>query len=152
MEPNLSLSTLQNELHCVCARWFTFGVQLHINAGTLRRIHLEHGTDVTRCLLELLIEWLKDTPSWKDIVKALRCPAMAEYSLADRIEVQYCHGSHRLSKSEPMCSPPTWKWNVDVNSSQQVFAFPEFVGATQKREQHGYFRLQRPTSLPESGS
>ena len=107
---NLSIGTLQNELQDVCPKWFTFGIQLGIKIGTLQCIEQNWCTDVTRCLVELLIVWLKGNPSWKDIVKALRSNAMGEQSLADGIEGNYCSCDHRLSQSAPTSSPPSWKW------------------------------------------
>ena len=101
LEPSLNVSTLQNELHGVCAKWYTLGVQLHIDTGTLDRIQQDGRGDVGHCLLELLIDWCqrKGNPSWNDIVKALRSKAMGEQSLADDIEGKYC-----LSQSAPISS------------------------------------------------
>ena len=41
--------------------------------------------------LEVLHEWLKNNPSWKGVVDALRSPAVDEKSLADNIEREHCH-------------------------------------------------------------
>ena len=173
MEPILSLKILQNELHGVCAKWRTLGVQLDIDSGTLKRIEQDGRGDVAYCLLELLIEWLKDNPSWKDIVNALRSDAMGEHSRADGIDRKYCSYGQRQSQSAPTKSP-SWKWNADTisqfpstsfpqdaqlpgnrrmsissppsrnwNTKQQVF--PDLVGTSQEGD---YSRLHQSASVP----
>ena len=142
MEPNLCISTLQNELHGVGTKWFTLGVQLHIGIVTLKRIEQEWRADVTRCLLEVLIQWLKGNPSWNDIVKALRCSAMDEHSLADVIDRKYCNRDHRLSQSLPTSSPPAWNWNADSSREQSS------VGAPQKGDNSTRHPIHQSTSVP----
>ena len=163
MEPILSLKTLQNELHGVRAKWLTLGVQLDIDSGTLKRIE-QDGHDVGHCLLELLIEWRKGDPSWKNIVNALRSNAMGEQSLADDIEGKYCNC---LSQSAPTSFPALCN-----SDSFQEQSFPDFVGDPQMGEnsqhpipqtasvpaglayaqQPGYRRISMPAYLPRSGN
>ena len=146
-----SLKILQNELQGVCANWFTFGVQLEIDTGTLKRIQRDCKEDVAQCMVELLIEWRKNKPaSWKGIVEALKSRAVSETSLADYIESKYCRhhnlsglpeefGDDHSSQQGDFSTQPCYSSSVPAN----------LMHYAPKRECR---RLSEPNRLPESGN
>ena len=86
------LGLLQCELHQVSHKWYPLGVQLQIPVGTLKRIESDHR-QTTRCLLEMLTEWLNCTnppPTWNALIKALESSPVDERHLAQQLRDQYC--------------------------------------------------------------
>jgi len=123
------------------------GVQLEIAIGTLKRIKQECREDAGHCLVEVLNEWLKNNPSWKGVVDALRSPAVDEKSLADNIEREHCHH----------CSLPDLPEDVgdDIfyrkggHSTRPASVPTNFWLYVPK---HEYHRSSEPNCLPETGN
>ena len=131
------------------------GVQLEIAIGTLKRIKQECREDAGHCLVEVLHEWLKNKPSWKGVVDALRSPAVDEKSLADNIEREHCH----------CCSLPDLPEDVDDDIFYRMGAHSTRSHSTRSHysasvpanlwryvPKHEYRRLSEPNHPPESGN
>ena len=80
--------------------WENTGRGLGHEESNLRNIHTSYSTSHD-CLKEMLCRWLKGdlepgviyltwTPTWRNIVDALRSPGVAESQLADELEAKYC--------------------------------------------------------------
>ena len=86
------LHVVMEELNDIRAKWDDIGLQLHVSVGTLDAIK-EQYDDPSRCLRETLKTWLKTCPSsptWKNIVDALRSSTVGEVRLAADLEQKYC--------------------------------------------------------------
>jgi len=66
---------------------------LGIDLNQLRKIRLEFSNPQDQ-LREMLVYWLHNTidvpPSWRDLIGALRSPAVGESRLARELEYKYC--------------------------------------------------------------
>ena len=148
-EQDLNLKTLQNELHSICTKWYFLGIQLEIAIGTLKRINQECREVASHCLVEVLVEWLKNKPSWKGLVEALRSPAVDEESLADNIERERCHH----------CSLPDLPEDSDdifcrkgAHSTRSHYSASVPANLWRYVPKHEYRRLSEPNHPPESGN
>ena len=85
------LSVVIKELNNTRAKWYDIGLQLCMNVDTLDAIQ-EQYDDPSHCLRETLTTWLKTCPSptWKNIVYALRSITIGEVRLAADLEQKYC--------------------------------------------------------------
>ena len=95
--PNLdSLPDLQDELYDIRGKWYNIGVQIGIDTGTLQTIKNDFG-DSGDALRELLTHWLKRTPTWEALFKALRSRPVDGATIADilqrKMEEKLFHGS-----------------------------------------------------------
>ena len=86
------LKSLHCELHPVCDKWFSLGVQLQVPIETLKCIRREN-LPMTEHLLEMLTVWLKCTnppPTWNILTEALESPPVGERLLAQQLRDKYC--------------------------------------------------------------
>ena len=86
------LKSLHCELHPVCDKWFSLGVQLQVPIETLKCIRREN-LPMTEQLLEMLTVWLKCTnppPTWNILTEALESPPVGESLLARQLRDKYC--------------------------------------------------------------
>ena len=86
------LKSLHCELHPVCDKWFSLGVQLQVPIETLKSIRREN-LPMTERLLEMLTVWLKCTnppPTWNILTEALESPPVGERLLAQQLRDKYC--------------------------------------------------------------
>ena len=85
------LHVVMEELNDARAKWYDIALQLCMNVGTLDAIQ-EQYDDPSHCLRETLTTWLKTCPSptWKNIVYALRSSTIGEVRLAADLEQKYC--------------------------------------------------------------
>jgi len=147
-EQDLSLKTLQNQLHSICTKWFILGVQLEIAFGTLKRINQECREDAGQCLVELLHEWLKNKPCWKDLVDALRSPAVNEKSLAENIGREHCPYRSLTDLHEDVGD------GLEDHSTRSPYSASAPAKWQRYVSKHGYRRLSElnhlPDHLPES--
>ena len=86
------LKSLHCELHPVCDKWLSLGVQLQVPIDTLMCIEAEHN-QMSRRLLEMLTVWLKCInlpPTWNILTEALESPSVGERLLAQQLRDKYC--------------------------------------------------------------
>lgn len=67
--------------------WFNFGVDLGISVPRLKEFKDDKGVD--QCFIEMLRKWLTTTPTWNDLVEALK--RLGNSRLANQIENEYIH-------------------------------------------------------------
>ena len=80
---------LLNKLKPVTAGWHSFGIQLGVDPNKLSELEC-HVRNVKRYLTDMLAHWLNDhEPTVKDLLDALRSPAMMEKRLAAKLEEKY---------------------------------------------------------------
>lgn len=149
-EQDLSLRTLQNELHSICTKWYFLGIQLEIAIGTLKGIKQECREVAGLCLVEVLNEWLKNKPSWKGLVEALRSPAVSETSLAHYIASKYCH--HCSLPDLPEDVGDDIFYRKGAHSTQSHYSASVPANLWRYVPKHEYRRLSEPNHLPESGN
>ena len=86
------LKSLHCELHPVCDKWFSLGVQLQVPIEILKCIRREN-LPMTERLLEMLTVWLKCTnppPIWNILTEALESRPVGERLLAQQLRDKYC--------------------------------------------------------------
>ena len=86
------LKSLHCELHPVCDKWFSLGVQLQVPIETLKSIRREN-LPMTEQFLEMLTVWLKCTnppPTWNTLTEALESPPVGERLLAQQLRDKCC--------------------------------------------------------------
>ena len=82
---------LLNKLKPLTAGWHSFGIQLGVDPNKLSELEC-HVRNVKRYLTDMLVHWLNDhepAPTVKDLLDALRSPAMMERRLAAKLEEKY---------------------------------------------------------------
>ena len=85
------LKDLLNELDEVKTKWRAIGRQLEVPESTLETIEKENKDDIGEALAKMLHAWeQKKTPSWKEIIMALRTRSVKKYRLADNLERTKC--------------------------------------------------------------
>lgn len=86
------------ELVNVAPKWKEVGEALRLNPDLLCTIGADHSNNVTSCLDEVLMQWLKKNynvshfgpPSWKLLVAAVAHPAGGNnYALAEKIAANH---------------------------------------------------------------
>ena len=91
---------LLNTLLPKSARWKLIGIQLGLSPDDLDIIEA-NCVDVEERLMKVLQKWFKSNPNptWKDIITALKTPALGELKLAQEIEEKFVIpiGSGKLS-------------------------------------------------------
>ena len=123
------LKSLHCELHPVCDKWFSLGVQLQVPIESLRSIQREN-LPMTERLLEMLTVWLKFTnppPTWNILTEALESPPVGERLLAQHVRNKYCPQVTHATVDEAEAFPPLQetdskpKSNVlDINLSATI--------------------------------
>ena len=77
----------------VNTQWRRLGLALGLRLPTLTGIEATHPTNLEHCKEEMLIKWLEKvdgcSPSWNELVKALRKPTVQHSPIADKIEQKY---------------------------------------------------------------
>ena len=83
----LTLKAATNELHSVCDKWYKIGVQLEVPISDLRMM----GGRLDP-LCDTLDFWMRNgrSPSWRQLVDALRTDSVGEARLAEEIEEKFC--------------------------------------------------------------
>ena len=78
---------LLNTLLPKSARWNLIGIQLGLSQDELDIIRA-NSIDVRECLERVLQKWFNSSPNptWKDVITALKTPALDELKLAQEIE------------------------------------------------------------------
>ena len=92
-----SLPYLQEELFDLRSKWYDIGVQINIENGTLQNIRSQFS-DNGDGLRELLTHWLKGTPVWEDLFKALRSRPVGAHDTATKLQREM---DQRFSDSIP---------------------------------------------------
>ena len=85
------LCVLVEELNNISAKWNNLGLQLGVSNGALDAIKKDCNSALD-CLRETLTTWLKTCPSptWSNMVDALRSKTVGEMNLAADLEQKYC--------------------------------------------------------------
>ena len=81
-----SLPYLQDELFDLRSKWYNIGVQINIDIGTLQSIKSEFSIDNGDALRELLTHWLKGTPTWEELFRALRSRPVGAHDIAAKVQ------------------------------------------------------------------
>ena len=149
-EQDLSLRTLQNELHSICTKWYFLGIQLKIAVGTLERINQECREDAGLCLVKVLNEWLKNNPSWEGLVHALRSPAVDEVSLANNIQREHCHRCSLPDLPEDIDGDIVYRKGAHSTRPHCSSSVPANLWLYVPK--HEYHRSSGPNCLPETGN
>ena len=85
---------MNEALFDIRTRWFSLGLQLGIHPGTLNTIEHQYQRDPDKCLLKLLIEWLKSgEASWEKLISALTNKTLGETNIAGKLEEKHCSAS-----------------------------------------------------------
>ena len=84
------LRMLMEELSNISVKWNDIGLQLGVSIGTLNAIKKDCNS-TSDCLRETLTTWLKTCPSptWNNMVDALRSKTVGEMNLAADLEQKY---------------------------------------------------------------
>jgi len=84
------LATLHDRLYEIRAKWYSFGLQLGVDVGTLDSIQCEFRNPGD-CLMGALRHWLKThpEPTWKAVMWALQSNSVEENQLAHSFEAEY---------------------------------------------------------------
>ncbi len=85
------LRAVLTELLPASADWYTIGLALNMDPGTLDGIEGPYKRP-RDCLREMLKEWLSTSPdpSWEGLIAALRDPVVGKHTLARQLETKYC--------------------------------------------------------------
>ena len=89
----LALRDLVNELCVMKDIWSELGVQLNVPEFELRSIQMHHNNNPSRCLQDMLSEWLSITsppPTWQTVMDALNSKAISRPLVAQKIYMKYC--------------------------------------------------------------
>lgn len=74
-------------------KWKKLGLALGLKKPTIERIKADYGNDTEECKEEMLTLWLRGvdgcTPSWNDLVDALRNQNVQHADIAGVIEKEY---------------------------------------------------------------
>ena len=99
--PALKLKPAINALHSVCPKWCNIGVQLEVPSFQLKNIERKSSDSMDQ-LRDTLDYWMNNnlSPSWRDLVDALRAPSVGEKWLAEEIEKKYCCSVEQSSCDE----------------------------------------------------
>ena len=95
----LTLKAAINALHSVCPKWYNIGVELDVPIFQLENIE-EKASNPVNQLQDTLDYWLNKmpSPSWRNLVDALKAPTVGERKLANEIE-GYCSPAARDQSS-----------------------------------------------------
>ncbi len=73
------------------------GLQLHIHPGVLDAIEVKCSKDPSKCLLEVLKDWLKSgEASWENLITVLEDRVLRETSMARKLKEKYSLGKKFL--------------------------------------------------------
>ena len=82
----------------MCDKWYKIGVQLEVPIAKLNNI----GRNSMDSLCDTLDYWMRNdpSPSWSQIVDALKAPGIGEKQLAKTVEEKYCIPDEQSSCDE----------------------------------------------------
>lgn len=103
------LGDIQEEILKASTKWYNIGLKLGVAVHVLDAIKLLPPGNFGDQLLEMLKCWLKTAqlPTRKDLIDALRAPAVGEFWLASELEKKYCC----TRESEPGVHPGESSFN-----------------------------------------
>ena len=145
------------------AKWYNVGLHLGVSIATLDAIK-EQYNDPPDCLRETLRTWLKSYPSsptWNNIVDALRSSTVGEVSLAADLQHKYCStqdiaATHQHVPPVPVIPPAkAHTWTTPAPQSTVPLIQPPPFFASQPYHSHSppwsvsYYHPP-PTSYPMS--
>lgn len=80
-------------MYSVRYKWYSVGVEMRIDTGTLDALKVQFNNRPEECLLGMLRHWLSQIPhhTWRDLVDLLSSTPIGEEGLATEIEKNYCH-------------------------------------------------------------
>ncbi len=88
-----NLCEVNDALLDIISKWYLLGLQLDIHPGVLDVIEEKCPKDPSKCLLEVLKDWLKNgEASWEQLISVLGDRALGETGLALRLKHKYCSG------------------------------------------------------------
>ena len=104
----LTLKAAINALHSVCHKWYNIGVQLEVPTFQLKNIE-KKSSDLMDQLRDTLDYWMNSdlSPSWRNLVDALKAPSVGENRLAKEIEEEYCGLEEQSNCNESNASVQT---------------------------------------------
>ena len=113
----------------MCAKWYNVGLHLGVGIATLDAIKKQCLSDPPDCLRETFMTWLQTCPSsptWNNIVDALRSSIVGEARLAEDLEKKYCStqdiaATHQHVPPVPPAQVHTWTTPVPL-TQPPVFA------------------------------
>ena len=113
------LPKVMEELNDTRAKWYNIGLQLSISVGTLDAIK-EQYSDPSHCLRETLKTWLNTCPSptWKNIIDALRNSTIAEVRLAADLGQKHCSTQDTATHHHALPTPSSQS-DTQTTSPQQ---------------------------------
>ena len=90
-----------NALHSVCDKWYKIGVQLEVPIPNLNNI----GRNSMDPLCDTLDYWMRNdsSPSWSQIVDALKSLSVGENRLGEEIEKEYCSPEEQILHDDSNC-------------------------------------------------
>ncbi len=90
------LRKVNDALLDVTSKWDMLGLQLEIHPGLLDTIETKYPKDPSKCLLEMLKDWLKNgQATWEHLIEALESRALRESALARKLRDEYAIGKHQ---------------------------------------------------------
>ena len=100
-----TLKAAINALHSVCDKWYNIGVQLEVPTFQLKIIE-KKTNDLMDQLRDTLDYWMSNdlSPSWSQIVDALKAPSVGENRIANEIEEKYCDPEEQSSSGQSEAS------------------------------------------------
>ena len=83
------LSSIMQDLRVIESKWYTFGLQLGVPINNLRAM-TKNDEHPDHCLLEVIHLWLCvcAKPTWRDLVDALKSPAVGYAALGRRLQAR----------------------------------------------------------------
>ena len=85
------LSDLASDLHDARVNWYFIGGHLKIRDSDLKAIEYTHKLDPKRCLLEMIVLWLKraEPSTCDELLAALMMSNVGEEQLARKLSEKY---------------------------------------------------------------
>ena len=120
--------------------WESLGLELGLYYPTLEAIKIEEKEQVRKCMMKMLVAWLKKTddvscyhgPSWQQLIKSLR--AIEENGLADDIKRRLLN----KRSCDQLSTPPSSKrsTNRDEVNDESSSRESSISSQRQERRQH----------------
>ena len=125
------------------AEWESLGLQLGLYFSTLDIIKIEERGQVRKCMMRMLVAWLKKTdnvsnchgPSWQQLIESLR--AIEENSLADDIERRLLN---KRSRDQSSSTPPSSKRSTNRDEVNDESSSRESSISSQREERRQHKR------------
>lgn len=84
LSPN-DLHEVQNSICEARVQWYNLGLGLNITPDSLDTIKRNNAHEIEDCFRAMLIQWLRERPSWSTLAEALRSPSVGLSHLAEQI-------------------------------------------------------------------